>query len=52
MHPNIRLYSISFSLSRNFRILVYTNELKSWEFGKADAADLRQRSGAEAAQLE
>jgi hypothetical protein len=31
---------------------LYTSELKSGEFGKADATDLRQRSDAEAAQLE
>jgi SOS response regulatory protein OraA/RecX len=31
---------------------IYTSELKSGEFGKADATDLRQRSDAEAAQLE
>ena len=28
------------------------NELKIWEFGKASAADLKQRSGTEATQLE
>jgi hypothetical protein len=33
-------------------VLLYTSELKSGEFGKADATDLRQRSDAEAAQLE
>jgi len=31
---------------------LYTNEFKSWEFGKAGATYLKQRSGAEAAQLE
>ncbi len=31
---------------------LYTNEFKSWEFGKAGAADLGERSDAEAAQLE
>ena len=31
---------------------IYTNEFKSWEFGKAGAAGLKQRSGAEAVQLE
>ncbi len=32
--------------------MLYTNEFKNWEFGNADAAGLKQRSGAEAAQLE
>jgi hypothetical protein len=31
---------------------LYTREFKSGEFGKAGATDLRQRSDAEAAQLE
>ena len=31
---------------------VYTNEFKSWEFDKAGAAYLKQRSDVEAAQLE
>ena len=31
---------------------LYRNELKTWEFGKTSVADLKQRSGAETAQLE
>ncbi|HNA62051.1 MAG TPA: hypothetical protein PKW79_03130 [Rhabdochlamydiaceae bacterium] len=41
MNPNVR------------KIVDYTQmKLKIGEFGKAGAADLKQRSGAEAAQLE
>jgi hypothetical protein len=40
------------SLQVGYTEALYTNDRKNWEFGKANAVDLRRQSGDKAAQRE